>query len=216
MSQTITILTTSGLSLITGYAIAGMRILRLVHRLRVAQATALRDPLTGIANRAGLARAYAEALMAKRLPSVAVLDLDTFKSVNTHYGHAGGDQLLVQVAQRLAGLGSPVIAVARLSGDEFAVLIDAAGTEAAMTTAHNVWQAISKWPYTLGNSEVAISATIGVAAWRLGDHLSQSLRRADMAMLAGKDDGSAVRLADLASPPVLNRPAERDRDNRHR
>ncbi|WP_412538681.1 GGDEF domain-containing protein [Longispora sp. K20-0274] len=216
MSQTLTILATGAIGIVAGFAFAGIRILRLTRRLRAAQTAALRDPLTGIANRAGLAHAYAQALQAGCRLSVVVLDLDEFKSINTDHGHAGGDLLLIQVARRLSALDRPVIAVARLSGDEFAVLIDATGTEAAMLAAHQVWQAISRWPYALGARDVAISATIGLAVWRLGDHLSQGLRQADMAMLAAKQDGSDVRLADLASPQVLDRPAWRDRDNRHR
>jgi diguanylate cyclase (GGDEF)-like protein len=99
------------------------------------QQMARRDQLTGLGNR----RAFEEALDAEVLRftrsqrefSLALLDLDNFKVVNDSDGHAGGDELLCDVARALEGLGRATDSVYRLGGDEFAVLLTDSDTDAA-------------------------------------------------------------------------------------
>ncbi|MQA63907.1 MAG: diguanylate cyclase, partial [Actinophytocola sp.] len=99
--------------------VAGLR-----RRINAAERAAMTDPLTGVANRAGLERDFTELVVAARQTEhvVAVLiDLNGFKGVNDAHGHGTGDQLLVHVARRLLRVridGRPVN-VARLGGDEF-------------------------------------------------------------------------------------------------
>jgi diguanylate cyclase (GGDEF)-like protein/PAS domain S-box-containing protein len=81
-----------------------------------------RDPLTGLLNRAGF-EAFLEEHGATRSLALLYIDLDRFKAVNDTHGHAVGDRLLQQFAQRLQGLVSPADAVARLGGDEFAIAL---------------------------------------------------------------------------------------------
>ncbi|KAB1092401.1 GGDEF domain-containing protein, partial [Micromonospora aurantiaca] len=78
----------------------------------------LRDPLTGLANRAGLAQSWSQ--LAPLRPWVVVIDLDGFKPVNDTHGHAAGDVVLTAVASRLRSVHG---VAARLGGDEFAALL---------------------------------------------------------------------------------------------
>jgi diguanylate cyclase len=96
-------------------------LLVLKHKLREQANT---DPLTGLLNRRALI-AEAESAFADsgQLPGLALLDLDGFKSVNDRYGHAAGDELLVQIADRMRREIGTTASLARLGGDEFAVLM---------------------------------------------------------------------------------------------
>ena len=84
----------------------------------------MHDPLTGLANRARFGTVLAERLDAHRPASVLLIDVDDFKMVNDTMGHAVGDQLLFEVAQRLRQHSAVTDLPARLGGDEFAVLLD--------------------------------------------------------------------------------------------
>ncbi|SCL38802.1 diguanylate cyclase (GGDEF) domain-containing protein [Micromonospora rhizosphaerae] len=111
----------TGLLLVAGLALFAWDQYRLYvarYKLAALQRATLRDPLTGLANRAGLADAWTQ--LAPLRPWVVVVDLDGFKPVNDTHGHAAGDIVLTAVAQRLRrahGVAS------RLGGDEFAALL---------------------------------------------------------------------------------------------
>ncbi|WP_018352031.1 GGDEF domain-containing protein [Longispora albida] len=235
MSQLLTALGGGALGAATALALTIPDMWRQRRRLRAAHKEATHDPLTGVANRLGLAEAFEEA-QSDGTPSVVVLDIDRFGTINKVLGHEAGDKLLAQVAVRLAALGLPVVSVARLGGDEFVLLVDAhikqlpggdplAGPVwirtndadgVAVTAARDAWRAIAEWPFALDDGrEVPITASFGVAVARPGDTLRQLLRRADLAMLAAKNTGASVRLAPPTAEPVLERPAVRDRDARH-
>ncbi|MFF0658656.1 GGDEF domain-containing protein [Micromonospora tulbaghiae] len=111
----------SGLFLAAGLALFCWDQYRLYvarYELAALQRATLRDPLTGLANRAGLAAGW-EQLAALR-PWVVVVDLDGFKPVNDTHGHAAGDHVLTAVAHRLRTVHG---VAARLGGDEFAALL---------------------------------------------------------------------------------------------
>ena len=145
----------------------------------------LRDPLTGLPNRAvfldrldlALARAGRVGL------SVAVLacDLDRFRAVNESFGHAAGDRLLAAVAARLEGHLRPGDTVARMGGDEFAVLgedLDGAGEAAEL--ARRVQEVFSS-PVPLDEGEVWVTASTGVALAAGGGDADLLLREASAA-----------------------------------
>ena len=91
---------------------------------RVLRTAATRDPLTGLLNRASLQEALRRELAAREpRPSLLLIDLDGFKQVNDQHGHLAGDEVLVRVAQVLAGACRSGDVVARLGGDEFAVVM---------------------------------------------------------------------------------------------
>jgi diguanylate cyclase (GGDEF)-like protein/PAS domain S-box-containing protein len=128
------------------------------------------DTLTGLANRhalyehlnAGLAAAKAEQCKVALL----LLDLDKFKQINDTHGHACGDQLLCAVAQRLNDMVEGAGLVARLSGDEFAIVISGADvTEQAKALCQCTSHAFSKTVFSIGGSQLRINASIGVATY---------------------------------------------------
>jgi diguanylate cyclase (GGDEF)-like protein/PAS domain S-box-containing protein len=154
---------------------------------------ALHDALTGLPNRVLFLDRARHALerAARRRASfcVAFLDLDDFKSVNDTFGHAAGDELLQEVAQRLVGCVRPADTVARLGGDEFAVLLEDSTLADAQDVAERVLHATSM-PVSLGGSEVVVHASIGITlADDPGETPDQLLAQADAAMYTAKERG---------------------------
>lgn len=124
-----------------------------------------RDALTGLLNRAGFA-SYVERHLgsADQVPlALLYIDLDRFKPVNDTYGHATGDAVLQQFAQRLQSLVRPTDGVARLGGDEFAIVLPGVRDRgAAQSIGHKVVDAASK-PFSVDGKSVQIGASVGVA-----------------------------------------------------
>jgi len=165
-------------------------------RLELLTRQAFRDALTGLPNRAlfmdrlshGLTRAR------RRHEHVAVLflDLDRFKVINDTLGHTVGDQLLVEVSNRLGSALRPGDTVARLGGDEFGLLLeDVADAETAETVALRIEAELAK-PLSFEGREVFVTASIGIAlsSERLGTP-EEVLRDADLAMYHAKSKGKA-------------------------
>jgi diguanylate cyclase (GGDEF)-like protein len=132
---------------------------------------ALHDPLTGLLNRNGLRKHLQREMLAARAAGTSLLvlicDLDGFKGVNDRLGHAVGDQLLGQVATRLATAVRPGDVVARLGGDEFMLSLraqDGAADPAAREVARRALMAV-KAPYSLSGHPVQIGCSLGGAAW---------------------------------------------------
>jgi diguanylate cyclase (GGDEF)-like protein len=151
------------------------------------------DPLTGLPNRALFSQRLSEHLVdAGPLAPLAVLfcDLDRFKEVNDTLGHAAGDELLRQVADRLRGAVRPEDTVSRLSGDEFAlVLPDVADRADADRLAERVAGCFDE-PFRLGDRQVTVRASVGVAvhvAPIARDGGEELLRTADEAMYRVKE-----------------------------
>jgi len=154
---------------------------------------AFHDALTGLPNRAFFAREAAAALEAARAvgrtAGVLFVDLDDFKVVNDTMGHGVGDELLVEVAARLASSVRKSDTAARLGGDEFALLIDdAPDPEAVNAFAERIVAAFNE-PFTLQEAKVLTSATVGVATSEDSTDVDQLLRHADLALYAAKAAG---------------------------
>ncbi|HEU4975230.1 MAG TPA: EAL domain-containing protein [Baekduia sp.] len=152
---------------------------------------ALHDALTGLPNRALFTDRLRHALTAARRRGttcgVVVLDLDRFKTVNDSLGHAAGDELLIAVAQRLAGALRAADTAARLGGDEFAVLLeDLGGVEEAVLVAERAMEAL-RAPIPIRGREVLVTAAAGIAVSSAG--ASELLRQADVAMYRAKARG---------------------------
>jgi diguanylate cyclase (GGDEF)-like protein len=145
---------------------------------------AYHDPLTGAANRA-LLQQHTEGRPTGSL-TVLYLDLDGFKPVNDRFGHAAGDTLLVEVVTRLRAETRAVELVARIGGDEFAVLLGPdAGPDDAERLRHRLTARIGE-PFDIGGEPVTIGVSIGIAARDTDDDTESILRRADAAMYAVK------------------------------
>ncbi len=151
------------------------------------------DPLTGLPNRRAFYRLAAALLTdAAGQPLIAVvLDLDDFKQINDRYGHAAGDQVLISVAERLAGFAGDNL-VARLGGDEFAGLLSS-------PTVDRVWIEHSTRrlaetvaaPIRLNGCSVRVTASVGLAPVTGPAQLTDALSRADAAMYQAKSLGGA-------------------------
>lgn len=158
---------------------------------------ATHDPLTGLPNRVllldHLELAMARAGRDDKLVAVMFLDLDRFKSVNDTLGHDPGDELLKQVAARIASVLRPADTVARLGGDEFVVLCeDIEDEHHAMTIAQRISSTIETEPFTIGGIDLTVTASIGIALSHGGvAHPEGLLRDADAAMYRAKDLGRA-------------------------
>ena len=151
---------------------------------------ALHDPLTGLANRVLFADRLARAL-SKRDERVAVLflDLDDFKTINDTQGHHAGDELLIEVANALAGTVRPADTVARLGGDEFAVLIEGASEGIARRLAERLHAALRQ-PMRVAGQERSAGVSIGISIGTSGAAEAETLmREADIAMYVAKGAG---------------------------
>ena len=155
---------------------------------------ALHDRLTGLPNRVLLRDRLQHALAraGRRGASVALLvaDVDRFKVVNESLGHDGGDRLIVAVAERLTDMLRPGDTVARMGGDEFALLCeDIAGYDEAAAIAARVLGAFEK-PFHVQGADMTLSASVGVAIGAIdGAAPELLLRDADVAMYRAKERG---------------------------
>jgi two-component system, cell cycle response regulator len=176
---------------------------RTADRLRASVRDGLRlavtDPLTGLHNRryaicrlaaiAGAAQADGSTM------AVMILDLDRFKRVNDEWGHAAGDAVLVQVAQRLASAMRPGDLLARIGGEEFLVALPDTGLVDARGVAERLLSAVQEQPVTLPQGRhLQITASIGLAISEMSElpqheTVQAVLDRADQALLVAKSCG---------------------------
>ncbi len=165
-----------------------------------AQALARHDPLTGLANRRVLSEHLASALHDRRAGdrlelAVLVVDLDRFKPVNDVHGHAAGDTVLNEVANRIGNLiaASPNALLARLGGDEFACVIEhPIGGDAPIRLAKQIVERLAE-PIAIDSNAVTIGASVGNAD--CADRRpapDQMLQAADIAMYRAKRDGRST------------------------
>lgn len=153
----------------------------------------LHDPLTGVANRALFIDRLMQALVRRRRQggSVAVLflDLDHFKLVNESLGHLAGDHLLRSVGQRLIDTVRAVDTVARFGGDEFAVLLEDAGSRNEVVgVAGRILHAMTA-PLVVDARPATLAASLGVAFAQDGDSAETLMRNADLAVYKAKSAG---------------------------
>ena len=152
------------------------------------------DPLTGLINRFlfgdRLDSAIARARRDGGLVSLMFLDLDEFKAINDRYGHATGDGLLKQVAQRLVDSVRESDSVARLGGDEFTVVLEGNHrVEDAGNVATKILHSLAE-PYIVGPHELFVTASVGIALYPVDGQTAQDLLRdADIAMYSAKAAG---------------------------
>jgi diguanylate cyclase (GGDEF)-like protein len=155
------------------------QIRRQTGRLRVLAGT---DPLTGTANRRAwddeIAIALEEAELDRRPLAVALLDLDDFKGFNDRFGHQAGDRLLKEVSAAWQSILRVSDVLARIGGDEFAVLLNGCSLETAAQIAERLRSAVP-----------AANCSVGVAAWDRAETVEELLARADEALYDAKEGG---------------------------
>lgn len=164
----------------------GQAVSQLERRGRELQHEAYHDGLTGLANRALLFVRLENELQCNRAPSLLYIDLDDFKDVNDEHGHAGGDQVLVEIARRFDAAVGPNDCVARIGGDEFAVLLGETSDDIGVA---NALLAVAAAPIALPDGTVHVHASIGIARARGNAEAAGLLKSADIAMYRAKDAG---------------------------
>ena len=148
------------------------------------------DDLTGLANRAMIQEHVGHVLRTKgdsERFALAFIDLDNFKHINDYYSHAVGDALLVKVAQRIAALVRETDLLARISGDEFVLLVDPIESDEHVQGVIECLLEKLKEPFHIEGFEVFTSASIGVSKYPEHGRDYEALRRnADSAMYRAK------------------------------
>ena len=151
---------------------------------------ARKDALTGVANRRAFDAALAAAATSGKGFSLLLLDLDGFKAVNDRLGHAAGDDLLRQFAGRLGTISRAGDLIARVGGDEFAIIAYGADAGAARSLAERI-VAKASLPYIVLGSTALAATSVGIKTVAAGDRYpSETLcRAADEALYAAKRGG---------------------------
>ena len=147
---------------------------------------ATHDSLTGLANRTVVQARFAEQ---SRPGPVLLIDLDDFKSINDSLGHHAGDVVLQTVARRLTSASREDDLVARLGGDEFAILLSAGTTLRNATEVAERIELSLRAPMRVGEVDVTISASVGVAMPDGRQTLDELVRAADVALYRSKELG---------------------------
>ncbi|WP_342166889.1 EAL domain-containing protein [Methylobacterium sp. SD21] len=163
------------------------------------------DPLTKLANRRALTARMERDFFPKQRFKLLLIDLDRFKQVNDTYGHATGDQLLVQVAGRLNEVAGPHGFVARLGGDEMAMLVYG-DQEETMAVASQVIAALSA-PFQIDQIRISIGCSIGVCCTDDARDAGELMQFSDIALYESKRQGRGR--TSCYTPGMLETVAER-------
>lgn len=172
---------------------------------------ATHDALTGLPNRIALSAKLHQSLVTasqhNRLVAVCFVDLDEFKPINDTYGHEAGDQVLIEVAQRLKRVTRSYDTVARIGGDEFVILLaEFTNMDEIEIALERILDELRK-PIAIGAARVTVSASIGVTVHPFDESDTDTLiRHADQAMYGAKNMGrNAWQLFDTADEQVTHK-----------
>jgi diguanylate cyclase (GGDEF)-like protein len=158
------------------------------------QSLALTDPLTGLHNRRSFFQLgkveFSRAQRMNRPLSCMMLDLDHFKQVNDNYGHQGGDQILLEFANRCKDSVREMDLVGRYGGEEIIIILPETDLITALQIAERTCASIAGTPMKIRQQEINVTASIGVAAKDENtDQLETLIARADQAMYIAKHKG---------------------------
>ncbi len=148
------------------------------------------DTLTPLANRRAFLRAVDRAIrLAARhdtQTALAFMDVDGLKSINDAYGHITGDAVLIHISERLRGAFRVTDLAARVSGDEFAILLDHVSEADARQRIGDLVGALAGDPIRIGQNELSIRMSWGLTMIRVDDSVDVAMGRADTAMYRAK------------------------------
>lgn len=151
------------------------------------------DELTSVYNRtAGISRLIEEIARIKRNSqhlSIAMLDIDNFKSINDTYGHLVGDRVLNYVAMQIKNFLRASDVVSRYGGEEFLIILPETDEINAFMALERVRENIAKKPLRIGNEKLYVTVSIGVTEVDADDDSTEAIHRADIALLQAKRTG---------------------------
>ncbi|MDR0565412.1 MAG: diguanylate cyclase [Azoarcus sp.] len=152
------------------------------------------DPLTGIPNRRAFFESFEhERARLTRYPGEAALlmvDIDHFKQINDTHGHGAGDAMLCHIVRQIRKLLRGSDTLARLGGEEFAILLPQANKEGALLLAERVRKVIEDTPLIYNDADIYVTASVGVAIMSHNDpNIDKTLSRADHALYKAKHSG---------------------------
>ena len=179
------------------------------------------DTLTGLPNRAQVMQRFQSAIAeiegTETEAALIYIDLDHFKDINDTLGHAAGDTLLVQIAQRLREMVRSSDVVARLGGDEFLILMVAPEVREEVARIAQRLRLLVSMPVQISGTEVTVTPSIGVSVYPGDGHdMDSLLRNADLAMYAAKDGGrNNLTFFTAHMADKLHRRLEMEADLRH-
>jgi diguanylate cyclase (GGDEF)-like protein len=155
---------------------------------------AVTDPLTGAYNRefliARLPQEIEAALERDRTLSVAMVDVDHFKSVNDQHGHGVGDFVLAEVARRLRGAIRAGDLLVRYGGEEFLAVLPKADAGRAWEVGERMRQRVCERAFDVGDGvALLLRISVGIAQWRVGEKMPDLIERADVALYGAKERG---------------------------
>lgn len=167
---------------------------KMMHDLNLAlRDTSNQDALTGLANRRPVVERLREEAMRftryQRPFSVAMLDIDHFKQINDLYGHEIGDKVLVEVARVLRSEVRDQDLCGRWGGEEFLILMPETPQDAARGVVERVRAAIERLQVRVDEQAISVTMSIGLAQHAQGGTYSDTINRADSALLSAKRGG---------------------------
>lgn len=186
----------------------GRRVQTLREELDIAREKATLDGLTGLYNRAAfdeeLQKVADLGLLLGSEPTLVMIDIDHFKLINDRYGHPAGDAVLKVVSDCLVRhFLRKVDFVARYGGEEFAVVVRDSTLEKVVARADRVRQSIADQPLEVADAQIAVTISLGAAAFVPGEPSDSWITRADRALYVSKQSGrNRIEIADSEAPPA--------------
>jgi len=162
---------------------------RLLSALADATTAACTDPLTGLGNRRALADLVVQLASSPSQTGVLAIDVDHFKRVNDTHGHAGGDRVLMHLAEMLRAELRGDDHAFRVGGEELVVLLARCDVQGVRATAERIRQRVAKTPTLVGTTPIAVTVSIGGALWKAGTSFESTHDAADEALYEAKNAG---------------------------
>lgn len=175
------------------------KLARTIHQLELSRRQlteqATTDPLTRLKNRRAFFQEGRQSLALSERSrthlSVMLLDIDHFKRINDTYGHQAGDRVLTTIAELLGEMGRTVDTVARVGGEEFAIILPDTSREGAAVLAERIRAAVEQSVFDTGTGPVSLTVSIGVATFGTdsADSMDTLLKVADRRLYISKKEG---------------------------